>query len=168
MEKLYETLMALYHLGATWTARRATRSAPYDTIVCTTLVQTDEGVVRGLTESQEFRRTVRAEIAVYIGGKLDDKGEFKHQSHSRAKTVKLYEYENTVPEGGKYWEGFFGLFHGFSPVATPQIDLYLQDFAYRLIQAADREEAESKTAKAAQESARKSANETRARKALFG
>lgn len=172
MRELLNALESLERLGASWKARRVTKTAPYDTIECTSLVQTSEGVIRGLVEvrrGQTYSQT-KAEVACYLDGKLGDKkdkGEFKHLSHPKAKTTKLYEYENTILM--RYSTGFFGVGRGFRHAgAVPLEHQYLTDFAERLMAKFDCEKLELEPAKAAEDGARKNANEAKARKALFG
>lgn len=169
MDKLLEALRALGRLGASWKARRVTKAAPYDTIECITLVQMNEGVMRGLVEVRRGQTysQVKAEIVCYFDGKLDDKSEFKHLSHPKTKATKLYEHESTVLM--RYSAGFFGVGRGFRPAGVvPAEHQFLTNFAERLIAESDREKAESESVKAAEESAQKSANEAKARKVLFG
>lgn len=168
MVELLNALKALERLSVSWKIRRVTKTAPYDTVECVALVQTSEGVVRGLVEvrrGQTYGQT-KAEVACYLDGKLDDKGGFKHLKHPKHKTVKVYEYENLVHM--KFSEGFLSIGRGYSAASpVPAEHQYLADFAERLAAGTERQNQEAETQKAAEECARKSANEVRARRALF-
>lgn len=169
MYELLKALRAFERLGAEWKARRVTKVAPYDTVECTTLVQTSRGVVRGLVEVRrgDTYSQTKAEVACYLDGKLDDKDEFKYLKHPKAKAAKLYEHESTVLM--RHSAGFLGLGRGYRPNGTmPEEHRFLTDFAERLISAADRKGQTDEETKASEKSARKSANEARAKQALFG
>lgn len=170
MKELLEVLRVLERLGASWKARRITRGSNFNTIQCTTLVQTDEGVIKGLVESQgtgsEDRRT-KVEIICYLGGHLEKEGTFDAKKHSKAETVKLFECQNAVLL--KFSGGFLGIGRGFRPVGTvPAEHRFLVGFAERLIAETDQEEQITESAKVAEDGARKSTNEAKARHALFG
>lgn len=170
MKELLETLKTLGRLGASWKAQRVSKIELFDTIQCTALVRTDEGMVRGFVEVRggetRYQTNVKMEVVCYLGGRPDDKGEFKHSRHPKNKTTKLFEYENVV----LYRESkMLGISRGIRPVgAVPAEHQYLVNFAEKLIVVTDRENQAATAAKVAEESARKSANEARARRALFG
>ena len=170
MKELLEALKALERLGASWKARRVSKGSLFNTIECTALVQTTEGVVRGLVEIQgkgSDDRRVKAEVSCHLEGKLMKDGGFKHLKHLKDKTVKIFEYENFVMYN--YSKGFLGIGQGFRPAGTVPVEhRFLVDFAERLVAVADQQEQAEKSARANDESARKSANEARARHALFG
>lgn len=170
MKELLKALKALERLGAVWKARRITRGSNFNTIQCTTFVQTDEGVIKGLIEAQgtgsEDRRT-KAEVTCYLGGRLEKDGMFEIGKHSRTETVKLFEYQNTVML--KHSSGFLGIGRGFRPAGmVPAEHQFLVDFAERLIVEIDRQNQAAASARAAEDDARKSANEAKAKHALFG
>src|SRR3989338_7592619 len=132
MKELLETLQALDQLGAEWKARRITRTRIHDTVECAALVQTDEGVVRGLITVDRVSGYSRAEAGVvcYIGGRLREDGVFKHAKHAKDKTAKLFEYKNTVMYR---YSKVFGIELGWRPVgAVPAEHRVLTDFADRV------------------------------------
>lgn len=169
MKELLEAFKALERLGASWKVRRVTKTAPYDTIECTALVQTKEGVMRGLVDvkqGQTYGQT-KAEVTCYLDGKLNDKGEFKHLSHSKVKAVKLYEHESNVLMGCS--GGFFGVGQMLRPEGVVLMEhKHLVEFAERLIVVQNQQDQVVASRNFATVCARKSANETRAKKALFG
>lgn len=170
MEELLKVFKALERLGAEWSAIRVTRGFVFNTIQCSTLVQTDNGVVKGSVEARGARsedRHIKAEVVCYLGGRLNKNGGFNTKVHPKSETVKIYEYSNTALL--KYSSGFFGLGAGFRPASVlPAGHQWLTDFAERLIAGSDRAQAESEAAKVAKDSVRKSANKIKARRALFG
>ena len=168
MQKMLEALRALERLGAEWKARRVSLLYLRDTVECSALVQTAEGVVRGLVK---VRRNdiwrVQMEAACYLGGQIGENDEFKHARHPESETVKLFEYDSTILY--KYSKGVFGLGSGFRSIgAVPAEHQFLTDFADRLIAEAEAERrvADDETKAAADERWRE--NEKTARRALFG
>lgn len=170
MRGLLRTFQALECLGAKWSAIRVTRGSVFNTIQCSTLVQMDDGVVRGSVEARgagSEDRHVKAEVVCYLGGRLNENGGFNTKGHPKSETVKIYEYSNTALL--KYSSGFFGFGAGFRPASIMPVDhQWLTDFAEHLIARSDRAQTESEAAKVAKDGVRKSANEARARRALFG
>lgn len=168
MKELLEALRALERLGAEWKARRVTKKFVYDTIESTAVVKTSEGVVRGLIEVQRRNIYSRAKIEVtcFLDGRLEEDGTFKHTKHVKSKQVKLFEHDNEVTY---HCLRVFGIKLGYRPDNGVSVEhQFLVDFAERLIAEIDRQDQTTKAVKAAEDGVRKSANETRARKALFG
>lgn len=168
MKELLEALKALERLGAEWKARRKSTLYLRDTIECDTLVQTDEGVIRGLVR---VRRNdiwrVQMEVACYLGGRLKDDGTFKHTAHPKDETVKFFEHDNAVLF--KYSKGFFGLGAGFRPIGAVSAEhQFLTDFADRFWAEADSAQKAVEAEKVAAASHKRLNNETTARRALFG
>lgn len=168
MKELLEALKALERLGAEWKARRKSTLYLRDTIECDSLVQTDEGVIRGLVR---VRRNdiwrVQMEAACYLSGRLKDDGAFKHIAHPKDKTVKLFEYDSTILF--KYSKGFFGLGAGFRPIGgVPAEHQFLTDFAERLWVEAEATQKTAEAERTASVSRHRRDNETAARRALFG
>ena len=168
MRELLEALRALERLGAEWKARRVSLLYLRDTIECVALVQTDEGVMRGLVRVSKSD-VWRVEMAVmcYLGGQIGMNGEFKHARHPESETVRIFEYDSTILF--KYSKGVFGLGAGFRPIgAVPAEHQFMTDFANRLIAEADavKKVAEDETKAVADE--RRWRNEETARRALFG
>lgn len=168
MKKMLETLQALERLGAEWKARRITRTRIHDTVECTTLVQTDEGVIRGLVTVDRvsgYSRT-EAEVVCYLGGRFGEDGVFKHAKHPKDKTVKLFEYQNTVMYR---YSKVFGIKLGWRPAgAVPVEHQFLTDFADQLFAEIDpaQETADNEVKVVADE--RRQRNKEMARRALFG
>ncbi len=168
MKKMMEALRALERLGAEWKARRVSSLYLRDTVECVALVQTDEGVMRGLVRvSRNDIWRVQVSVSCYLGGQIEENGEFKHARHPERKTVKLFEYDSTILF--RYSRGVFGLGAGFRPIgAVPVEHQFLTDFANRLIAKADvAQKAIANEAKAVAEERRRR-NEETARRALFG
>ena len=168
MKKMLEVLRALERLGAEWKARRVSTLYLRDTVECSALVQTDDGVMRGFVRVR-WNDIWRAEmtVACYLGGHIGDNGEFKHARHPESKTVKLFEYDSTILF--KYSRGMFGLGAGFRPIGSvPAEHQFLTDFADRLIAEADATQrvAADEARRVAEE--RRRENEETARRALFG
>lgn len=134
MKELLETLKALERLGAKWSARRVSKRFLFDTIECTTLVRTiPEGVIRGVVEVRrgDTWRT-KIEVHCYLGGQIKEDGTFKHSSHPKDKTVKVFECVNVVMY--RYSKGMFGVGKGFRPIGGVSAEhQFLTDFAERLI-----------------------------------
>lgn len=168
MKELLEALKALERLGAEWKVRRASELYLRDTVECTALVQTNEGVVRGVIKvSHNDVWRVQAGVACYLNGHLKNDGTFKHMGHPASKTVKVFEYANTVLY--KYSKGLFGLGAGFHPIGlVPTEHQYLTDFAGRLIAETDTVQKTGKDEAIAVAESRRQENEARARRALFG
>src|SRR3989344_7830207 len=132
MEKLNKVFNALDQLGSLWEARRLSKKFLFDTIECTTLGQTTEGVIRGFIEVQRWDGLCRtkAEVVCFIDGHLYKKGGFKHLKHPKIKTAKLYEYNNEVLYR---YSKFFGIGLGWSPIGgLPAEHRFLIDFVDRL------------------------------------
>ena len=167
MKEMTEALDALECLGAEWKARRVSKKFIFDTVECTTLIQTEEGVLRGLVEVQRwdgYRRT-KTEVACYLGGRLDDKGAFKHLKHPKHKTVKLFEYED---ETLYRYSKVFGVGLGWRPVgAVPTEHQFLVDFAGRLVAEADADKKATDDEAAVNAENQRRGNEEKARRALF-
>lgn len=168
MRELLETLKALKRLGAEWKARRVSTLYLRDTIECIALVQTNEGVIRGLVR---VRRNdiwrVQMEAACYLGGRLKDDGEFKHTVPPNNETVKLFEYDSTTLF--QYSKGLFGLGAGFRPIGRVLAEhQFLTDFADRLIAAVEADQRTADEEKTAVVAEQRRQNETTARQALFG
>src|SRR3989344_6367240 len=137
MRELLEALRALERLGAEWKARRATKRLAFDTVECVTLVQTDEGVVKGFVEAQrqESCRRAKMEVVCYLGGCLKKDGRFDGGKHSKSKTVKLFEYDSEVLYR---YSKVFGVGLGWHPVGRVSAGhRLLIDFADRLIAKTD-------------------------------
>lgn len=168
MKELLKALNALEQLGAEWKVRRASTLYLRDTVECVNLVQTDEGVVRGLVR---VRRNdiwrVQMEVVCYLNGRLKDDGTFKHNTHPKDGTVKIFEYDSTILF--KYSKGLFGLGAGFRPIGAVSAEhQFLTDFADRLWVEVDVAQTAAEAEKVAADSQRRPNNETTARRALFG
>jgi len=168
MKELLRVLEALCQRGGTWKARRVSRQYLFDVIECTTLIQVDEGVLRGLIEVQRWDGLcrVKTEVAYYLGGRLDNKGEFKHQRHSRAKTTKLYEYSSEVLYR---YSSILGISLGWKPMGNvPAEHQYLVEMAERLVAVYDRDRQTVKDKEKTAVANQKTANKTKGEQALFG
>lgn len=162
-------LKALERLGAEWEARRATKVIAFDAIECVTLIQTDEGVIKGLVEVvciEGVSRRANMAVTCYLGGHLKKDGTFKSGKHPKSQTTKIFEYESEVPYR---YSKIFGVGLGFRPAgAVPAEHQFLADFTERLIADVDaaQKAANDEAMSAAEERRRK--NEETARRALFG
>ena len=168
MKELLEALGALERLGASWKARRVSKRFIYDTVQCTALVQTDQGVIRGLVVIQRSNTFGRAkmEVTCFLDGHLKEDGVFEEKKHPKDKKIKLFEYDNEIMYR---YSRVFGIGLGWKPESRVSAEYqYLVDFAEWLIAETDREDQATKSAKEAEKRARKIANEAKARKALFG
>ncbi len=168
MEKLLGALKALERRGATWKARRVSRQYLFDVIECTALIQVKEGVLRGLIEVQRWDGLcrVKAEVVCYLGGHLDEKGEFKHLKHSRSKTAKLYEYSNEILYR---YSSILSIGLGWKPMGNvPAEHQYLVEMAERLVSVYDRDRQAAKEKEEATANTQKAANKTKGERALFG
>ena len=168
MKELLRILEALKYRGATWKARRVSRQYLFDVIECATLVQVEEGVLRGLVEVQRWDGLcrVKAEVACYLGGLLDDKGEFKHQRHSRAKTTKLYEYSSEVLY---CHSSILGIDLGWKPMGgIPEEHQHLVEMAENLVAVYDRDRQAAKEKEKIATTNQKATNKTKGERALFG
>lgn len=168
MTALLEALEALKRLGASWKARRVSKKFLFDTIECTALVQTKEGVIRGFVEVQRWDTycCAKMEVACFLGGHLEKGGTFKHLKHLKDKKANIFEYENVVLY---HYSKVFGIGLGYKPVGkVPAEHQFIVGFVERLIADVDRKGQVEALAKVATESVRKSANKETARRALFG
>lgn len=168
MRELLEALKALERLGATWKTRRVTKKFLFDTIECTALVQTREGVLRGFVEVQRWNTYCRTkmEVTCFLGAKLEADGKFKHSKHPKNETVKIFEYDSEMLY---HCSKAFGIKLGYRPDSRiPTEHQFLVEFTEKLVIVVDQQEQAVVLAKATEDGARKSANETRARHALFG
>ena len=167
MKKMLETLRALEQLGAAWKARRATKRIAFDTVECTTLLQTDEGVIKGLVEvqRQESCRCTKIEVVCYLGGCLKKDGRFDGGKHSKNKIAKLFEHDSEVLYRSSK---VFGVWLGWRPVGVVSAEhQFLADFADRLIaETGAIQKATGDEEKAVAEERRRE-NEKTARRALF-
>lgn len=168
MKELLEALGALERLGAEWRARRVSKKFLLDTVECTTFIQKDEGVVRGIVGVQKWDGYCRTkmEVACYLDGRLKDNGTFKHVGHAKDKTVKLFEYEN---ETLYQYSKMFGVALGWRPVdVVPTIHQFLVEFSERLIAETDAAKKAAEEEETTVAGERQRENEMRARRALFG
>lgn len=163
-----EALQALERLGAKWNARRVSKKFLLDTVECSTLVQTSDGVIRGMVEVQRWDGYCRtkAEVSCYIEGRLKADGTFKHVAHSKDKTVKIFEYENEVL---CQCSKVFGVALGWRPVDdVPIMHQFLTDFSEQLVGKADSAKRVVEKGQTTADDERRCENEARARRALFG
>lgn len=132
--QLFEAMDALQKRGAVWAAQRVSGKLIFDTIQCTTLVQSGDTVLRGLVEVTEPKKipllaksSAKVEITCYFGASLDDRGEFKHKDHPKNESQKCFEWKDTV-----YYK--YGRFLGWRPEAgVPLGHQYLVDMATSLV-----------------------------------
>lgn len=167
MKELLEAFKALERRGGIWKARRVSRQYLFDVIECTTLIQVGEGVLRGLIEVQRWDGLcrVKAEVVCYLGGRLDDKGGFKHQRHSRAKTTKLYEYSNEVIYR---YSSILGISLGWKPMGGVSAEhQHLVEMAERLVAVYDHDRQAVKEKEKNATENQKAANKTKGEQALF-
>ena len=168
MKKMLEALEALERLGAEWKARRASKRIVFDTVECVALVQTDEGVVKGIVEvqRQESCRRMKMEIVCYLGGRLKKDGRFDGGKHPKSNTVKLFEYDSEILYRSSKVVGI-GL--GWHPIGVvPAEHQFLADFADRLIAEVDAERRAADDEAKVVTDERRRENEETARRALFG
>lgn len=146
--ELFRCFERLQRLGAIWKPSRIGKMFFRDSIECTTLVQTPEGVFRGvvLVTRREDIYLVSAEVKFYREGKVVD-GKFKHGQHPSKDTVKVCEYENEVLFN---FSRIFGINLGWKPrKPIPETHRRLIEMVDRLIVEFDTAEATGKAAQVA-------------------
>ncbi len=165
--ELLRYLRALEAKGAIWKTIRLSRKFLYDAVECTALAQTAEGVMRGVVEvrRQDDLSHCKAEITCYLGGQLDNNGEFKHAKHPKSKTTKIFEYEQKVFYRHKK---IFGIDLGWTPESPLSAEhQYLVEMTQKLsAKLVEAQTAEMTQQAADQETVKRNAKE-QAMRALF-
>lgn len=175
MKELLEALSALERLGAVWKTKRVSKGSLFDTIQCTSLIVTEDWVIKGIVEVQgkgtDDRRT-KMKVTCFLEGKLDkqDKGgvepKFTDAKHPKDKTVKIFEYENVVLYR---FSRVFGVSLGLKPIgAVPMEHQHLVGFADRQAVEFDATQKVAREGVAASAECQQRENKEKGRRALFG
>lgn len=163
--ELFQCFEQLSRHGAVWKSTRIGKMFFRDSIECTTLVQTSDGVFRGviLVTRREDIYIVEAGVKFYRDGKVVD-GKFKHGQHLSKDTVKVCEYENEVLFN---FSRIFGIDLGWKPrKPIPETHRRLIEMADRLVVGFDTAEVAEKAVQSADKRTQTNANKEVAFRAL--